>query len=333
MTLSLCRMAWLCALLVSPVLGTATELNLYSARKESLIRPLLDQFTRQTGITVNILSTEGASLLKRLHVEAQRSPADVLLTVDLGQLTRALDAGLLQAVQSDVLEQRIPPEYRDAAGHWYGLSLRARVIIYDRTMQGAPPADYLQLAEPGRRLCMRSSNNVYNQSLVAALLGRYGQERTSTWLQGLVANFARPPQGGDRDQIRAVAAGVCDLAVVNSYYLGAMLNASIDRDVRAARSVALQWPEQGVHINLAGAAVVRYAPHVEAATALLEFLVGDAAQRWLTEQNFEYPVVQHIAPAATLQAWGPFVPDTKALATLGQYQAPALLLMDYAGWR
>lgn len=325
-------------LLGAPAASGATELNLYSARKENLIRPLLDRFTIETGIKVNILAADGTGLLQRLRAEGVRSPADLLLTVDLGQLTRAAEEGLLQTVRSSILETRIPPAYRDTKRRWYGLSLRVRVIVHNRSMQQKPPANYLELAHPQwqGQLCIRSSNNVYNQSLVAAMLGRYGEIRTRVWLEGVVANFARPPQGGDRDQVRAVAAGLCKIAVVNSYYLGGMLNASLERDVSAARKVALVWPSQqgaGTHVNLGGAGVTRHASHLEQAVALLEFLAGEGAQRWFTTHNYEYPVASAVMPAETLQAWGTFKADTAALATLGQHQEAAVRLMDRVGWR
>lgn len=325
-------------LLGAPMARGETELNLYSARKENLVRPLLDRFTSETGIKVNVLAADGMGLLQRLRVEGERSPADLLLTVDLGQLTRAAEEGLLQAVHSSILETRIPPAYRDPKRRWYGLSLRARVIIHNHSMQQAPPANYLELAQPQwqGQLCIRSSNNVYNQSLVAAMLGRYGETRTRAWLQGLLVNFARPPQGGDRDQVRAVAAGLCKIAVVNSYYLGGMLNASLERDVSAARKVALVWPDQqgpGAHVNLGGAGVTRHAPHQEQAVALLEFLASVEAQRWFTTHNYEYPVASTVQPAETLEAWGNFKADMAALATLGQHQETAVRLMDRVGWR
>lgn len=334
-------LAWGTAFLLLgvPTARGETELNLYSARKENLVRPLLDRFTSETGIKVNVLAADGMGLLQRLRVEGERSPADLLLTVDLGQLTRAAAEGLLQAVRSSILETRIPPAYRDPKRRWYGLSLRARVIVHNRSMQQAPPARYLELAHPQwqGQLCIRSSNNVYNQSLVAAMLGRYGETRTRAWLEGLLANFARPPQGGDRDQVRAVAAGLCKIAVVNSYYLGGMLNASLERDVSAARKVALVWPDQqggpGAHVNLGGAGVARHAPHREQAVALLEFLAGVEAQRWFTAHNYEYPVASAVRPAETLEAWGTFKSDLAALATLGQHQETAVRLMDRVGWR
>jgi len=324
-----------CALCSGP--GAAQEVNLYSARKEILIRPLLDRFTEQSGIEVRLLAGQGDALLKRLELEGANTPADLYLTVDLGRLYQAAQRGLLQAVDSPLLRERIPPAYRDPEGRWYGITLRARAIVYSR--ERVPAAElpgYLGLADRRwqGRLCVRSSANTYNQSLVAALIARYGAAEAERWARGLVANFARPPQGGDRDQIRAVYAELCDVALANTYYLGLMRHSGKERDAAAAQAMGVHWPAPGgVHVNLSGAGVVRHARHVPEALQLLEFLVRAQAQRWFTEVNYEYPVVSDVAPSPALREWGEFAPDVDSLLLLGEHVQEAAKLMDRAGWR
>ncbi len=332
------RLFLFCACTAGPPV-LAAEVGVYSARKEILIRPLLDRFSEQTGIEVRLLAGKGDALLKRLELEGARTPADLFLTVDVGYLYRARQAGLLQPVHSPFLQQRLPAVYRDAEAHWYGLSLRARVIVYNR--ERVDPTrlhDYFSLSDPHwrGRVCVRSSSNVYNQSLVAALIVHHGTEAVENWARGLVANLAHPPQGGDRDQIRAIYNDRCDLALVNTYYLGGMLHSEQPEEMEAARGVDLFWPDQsghGVHINLSGAGITRHAKHPQEAQRLLEFLLSDEAQRWSTVHNYEYPVVGAVKAAAVLQTWGIFQADTAALDQLGENNAEAVRLMDRAGWR
>jgi iron(III) transport system substrate-binding protein len=245
----------------------------------------------------------------------------------------------LQPVNSRVLEQRIPANYREPGGHWVGLSIRARVFMYARErVDPATLSTYEALSEPAwkGRICIRSSNNIYNQSLVAALIAAQGEAATETWARGLIANLARPPQGGDRDQIKAVAAGQCDVAVANTYYLGGMLESSDPAQRAAAAQVAVFWPNQdgrGTHVNVSGAGVVRHAKHRDNAVRLLEYLTTDEAQQWYAETNHEYPVVAGVALSGTLAAWGRFKADPLDLDTLGRNNAAAVRLMDRAGWR
>ncbi|MFO7640163.1 MAG: Fe(3+) ABC transporter substrate-binding protein [Candidatus Competibacteraceae bacterium] len=321
-----------------PVLASG-EVNIYSARKEDLIKPLLDDFSRQTGITVNLVTGKEEALLQRLQSEGVNTPADVLLTVDAGRLAMAREAGVLQAVQSDTLKVRIPATYRDPEGYWYGLSVRARPILYaEDRVKPEELSTYENLADPQwkGRICVRSSDSVYNQSLVAGLISHHGEAKTETWAKGLVANFARPPKGGDRDQIKAVAAGECDLALANTYYLGGMVNSKDESERQAAAKVAVFWPDAqttGVHVNVSGAGVTAHARNRDQAVQLLEFLASDAAQRWYADANNEYPVNPEIPPSATLAAWGEFKADTLNVAKLGELNAAAIRLMDRAGWK
>jgi iron(III) transport system substrate-binding protein len=317
----------------------AAEVNVYSARKEALIKPLLDRFSEETGIAVNLVTGSGDALLTRLRSEGRNSPADLLITTDAGRLYRAQQAGVLQAAPSAELEQAVPVHLRDAQGEWYGLSVRARTIVYatDR-VQPDQLSTYEALADPAwkGRICIRSSSNIYNQSLVAGMLATQGPEQTAAWLEGLVANFARPPQGGDRDQIKAVAAGQCDVAVVNSYYLGAMITAGDAAEQAAAAKVAIFWPNQagrGTHVNVSGAGVTAAAKNVDAARRLIAFLLKDESQRWYAETNNEFPVRPDIPPSALLASWGEFKADRVPVTELGRLNAEAVMAMDRAGWK
>lgn len=317
----------------------AAEVNLYSARQENLVKPLLDRFSEETGITVNLIAGNADGLLQRLRSEGRNSPADVLLTVDAGRLFRAQQAGLTQAFRSETLDAAIPAAYRDPEGHWYGLSLRARPIMYAKDrVDPATLSTYEALADESwrRRVCIRSSSNIYNQSLVAAMIAGQGEAEVEEWARGLVANFARPPAGGDRDQLKAVAAGQCDVAVANTYYLANMLIGSDPEQRAVAQQLAVFWPNQegrGAHVNISGAALLQSSNNREAAIKLIEYLASPAAQHWYAETNGEYPVREGIEVSETLAAWGEFKADRLNLSQLGQLNAAAVRLMDRAGWR
>lgn len=322
-----------------PAALLADEVNVYSARKEELIKPLLDRFHEQTGIEVNLVTSKAGALLQRLKSEGRNSPADLLITVDAGNLHRARAADLLQPVASPLLEAAIPPRYRDPQGHWYGLSKRARVIVYikDR-VDPRELSTYERLADAKwkGRICVRSSSNIYNQSLVASMIASDGVEATEQWARGLVANLARPPKGGDRDQLKAAVAGQCDLAIMNTYYLGRMLRSDDPRERAVAHRAAVFWPNQdgrGAHVNVSGAGVVKGAPHEANARRLLEFLSQDEAQRWYAEVNYEYPVKPGVPASEALAFWGPFKEDALNMAKLGEYNAAAVKVMDRAGWK
>jgi iron(III) transport system substrate-binding protein len=325
-------------LLFQPLLQAA-EVNIYSARKEALIKPLLDQFTEETGIEVNLVTGKADTLLKRLEVEGKNTPADLLLTVDVARLVRAKEKGLFQAIDSEILEKTIPEYYRDADKQWFGLSLRSRVIIYaPERVKEEELSSYENLADSKwkDRICVRSSSNVYNQSLVAAMIANDGLEETEAWATALVKNFARSPKGGDRDQIKAVAVGVCDVAIVNNYYLAGMLKSSQKKEVAAANKIKLFWPNQngrGAHMNVSGAGVLKPAKHKEEAIQLLEYLVNDKAQQWYADTNHEYSINVEIESSSILKSWGKFKADNLNLSLLGKYNADAVLLMDRAGWK
>ncbi len=319
--------------------AAATEVNVYSGRKEALIKPLFDAFTEETGIRVNLVTGQADALIKRLELEGERSPADLLLTVDAGRLYRAKEKGLLLAVRSEALNKAVPENYRDPRGFWYGLSIRARVIVYSEAdIEPELLSTYEALADPvwKKQLCVRSSSNIYNQSLVASMLAHHGPEETEKWIKGLVVNFARDPKGGDRDQVKAVAAGQCNLALVNTYYLAGMLSSDINSEIAAADKVGLFWPNQdgrGAHVNVSGAGITKSARNKEAAVRLLEYLAGVPAQEWYGETNHEFPVREGVAVNRILRSWGLFKADGLSLAVLGENNQAAVRAMDRAGWK
>ncbi|MGI9229884.1 MAG: Fe(3+) ABC transporter substrate-binding protein [Gammaproteobacteria bacterium] len=333
-------MKYLLALLALALpIAQAAEVNVYSARKEALIKPLFERFTAASGIDVNMVTGKADALIKRMELEGKNSPADLLITVDVGRLYRAQQAGVLQPVQSALLTAAVPANYRDPQGYWYGLSLRSRVIVYDRArVSPAELHDYEDLADSKwhKQICVRSSSNIYNQSLVASLIAHNGPGQARAWADGLVSNFARSPKGGDRDQIKAVAAGQCKLALVNTYYLAGMLSSKIKSEAAVAAKVDLFWPNQtnrGTHINISGASVTASAKNREAAIRLLEFLLSDASQKWYADTNHEFPVKAGIGSSAILNRWGEFKADTLPLAALGEGNAAAVKIMDRAGWK
>ena len=319
--------------------ASADEVNLYSSRQEHLIRPLLDAFTKATGTTVNVVSAGEDALIERAKTEGANSPADVLITVDAGRLIKADQAGLFQPIKSLVLDAAIPAPLRDPKGNWYGLSMRARVIFYSKErVKPEELSTYEALADPKwkGRICIRSSSNVYNQSMLSALIVEDGAQKAEAWAKGIAANMARPPAGGDRDQILAVAAGVCDIAIANTYYYAGLLSSSKEEEKQAAQKVALFWPNQpgrGAHVNISGAGVMKNAPHKEAAIKLLEFLVSDEAQKLYAEAVYEFPVKPGIAPSGVVAGFGKFKADTLSLAEIANHQAEAIRIFDRVGWR
>lgn len=317
----------------------ADEVNLYSARKEKLIKPLLDQFTNETGIKVNLVTGKADALLKRLQMEGKNSPADLLITTDAGRLYRAKTAGVTQGFKSTLLEGEIPASFRDPDGHWYGLTLRSRPILYVKgKVNPAELSTYEALADPKwkRRICIRSSSNIYNQSLIASMILSSDVATTEKWATAFVKNFARPPKGGDRDQIKAAAAGQCDIAIANTYYLAGMLTSKDAGQRAAAEKMAVFWPNQnsrGAHVNVSGIALTKAAKNKANAIKLAEYLIGEDAQKWYAEKNGEYPVRAGVAPSGVLKSWGKFKMDSLNLSKLGELNPDAVRLMDRAGWK
>lgn len=317
----------------------ADQVNLYSARKEKLIKPLLDKFTAATNIKVNLLTGKADALLKRLESEGKNSPADIFITVDAGRLYRAKALGLLQKIESDTLNAAIPEYLRDKDGKWYGLSLRARPIMYasDR-VKADQLSTYEDLVDPKwkGKICIRSSSNIYNQSMLASMIAANGEEKTEAWAKGLVANFARSPKGGDRDQIKAVAAGQCDIAIANTYYLGKMLKGKDKNQRKAAKMLSVFWPNQndrGTHVNVSGAGITVAAKNKDNAIKLLEFLVSEESQAWYAKVNQEYPVREGVEVSKLLEKFGDFKADQLNLTALGENNPLAVKIMDRAGWK
>lgn len=317
----------------------AEEVNVYSAREEQLIKPLLDAFSKDTGIKVNLVTGDDDPLLERLKREGANSPADVLITADAGRLYRATQNGSLQAIQSAKLNQAVPANLRDPENRWFGLTYRARVIFYNKDkVKPNELSTYEALADPQwqGRVCVRSSNSIYNQSLLASIIQADGAAQAENWAKGLVNNFARAPAGGDRDQIKAVAAGQCDVALANTYYYAQMLYGKDAAQKAAASKVGLFWPNQnnrGTHINISGVGVTTSAKNKENAVKLLEYMVLDDAQRWYSSTNGEFPVKPGITASPELQSWGNFKRDPVNLSVLGKNNAQAVMLMDKAGWQ
>lgn len=312
-----------------PVL--AQEINVYSHRQPELLQPLVDAFTAETGITVNVAFVD-KGMAERLVAEGARSPADLVLTVDIARLTQIVDAGVTQPVQSDVLEANIPATLRDEADHWFGLTSRARIVYAstDRVADGEVTT-YEDLADPkwAGRICTRSGTNDYNVALVAAVISHHGEAGAKAWLEGLKANLARKPDGGDRDQVKAIAAGECDIAIGNTYYIGQML--ADPEQKAAAEAVRIVFPTfegDGTHLNISGVAMTKAAPNRENALKFMEWLSGDEAQKIYAETNHEYPVKPGVERSALVQSWGEFTPDSKGLTELSALRPAALKLVE-----
>jgi iron(III) transport system substrate-binding protein len=317
----------------------ASEINLYSARHYQVDEALFADFTELTGITVNRIEGKGDELLQRILSEGENSPADLLLTVDVGRLYRAEQEGVFQSVSSEVLEQVIPAHLRHPEGLWFGFSSRARLIFYDKaTVQPGEIATYEELADPKwkGKVCIRESGNIYNQSLLSSLIAAHGAEAAQEWAADVVANFARPPVRGDTNQLRGIGTGECHLAVANSYYFVRLMTRPKDEDKGLADKIGVIFPNQddrGTHINISGAGVLKHAPHPEAAIKFLEYLASPEAQAHFAHQNNEYPVVEGVAADSALASLGDFKTDTESLALLGKHQAEAQKIFDRVGWR
>ncbi|MDI5932460.1 Fe(3+) ABC transporter substrate-binding protein [Halomonas kalidii] len=319
--------------------ATADEINLYSARHYDSDERLYDAFTEQTGIEVNVLEGESDQLIERIQREGVASPADVMMTVDAGRLWRAEQEGIFQGIESDVLAERLPDAMRHPEGKWFGFSQRARAIFYNRdNFDPSEISRYEDLADPRfeGKVCIRSSNNIYNQSLLASMIEHHGVEGAEEWAQGVVNNFARQPEGGDTDQIKGVASGECDLAVANHYYYVRLLDSEDAAEREAAEKVGILFPNQdgrGTHVNVGGAGVVASSQNRDNAIRFLEFLASDEAQAIFASGNNEFPVVDGIEIAPTLESWGDFEKDDINISILGENNPEAVRIFDRVGWR
>ena len=319
--------------------GHNQVVNVYSSRKEELLRDLFKKFTADTGIQVKYINDEAAQLIARMESEGVYSEADVFLTADAVNLILAKKKGLLQPIRSDLLEKLIPAKYRDQEGHWFGLTKRARVIVYNKELvDGKDLSTYEDLADPKwhGHILVRSSNSPYNQSLIAFMIANNGAESTREWIKGLVGNFARKPSGGDTDQIYAVAAGEGGVAIVNSYYWGRVCASNRRIDQEAAARLAIFFPNQdssGTMINISGGAVARRSKNKENAIKLLEFLSGAEAQSIYANSNQEYPIVPGIPSSEVLRSWGEFKESTLPLQELEEHLGEAVKIADEEGWK
>jgi len=323
-----------------PAAAEEPVLNLYSARHYQTDEALYANFAKATGIRINRIEAGDEQLLDRIRSEGAQSPADLLLIVDAARLASAQEQGLFRPVKSKTLEERIPAELRDPGGHWYGFSSRARVIVYNKaTVNAADVATYEALAEPRNRgrVCTRSGSHPYNLSLVAALIAHHGEAKTEEWARGVVANMARTPRGGDTDQIKAVAAGECGVALSNSYYYVRLMRSAKPEEREWVAKTGVVWPDQasyGTHLNIAGAGVLKHAPHPQNAVRFLDYLASDEAQAYFANGNNEWPAVKGaVAKNAELESLGTFKADTLPIATLAKNTPAAQKLLDRAGWK
>ncbi|MFW2543480.1 Fe(3+) ABC transporter substrate-binding protein [Primorskyibacter sp. 2E107] len=309
----------------------AQEVNLYSYRQPELLKPLTDAFTEKTGIKVNTAFLD-KGMVERLKAEGRRSPADLIFTVDISRLGAAVEAGVTQAVTSDVLTANVPPAYHDPEGHWWGLTTRARIVYASKDrVDPAEVTTYEDLAAPKwkGRICTRSGTHPYTVALVAAMLHHHGEEETKTWLQGVKDNLARKPQGNDRAQVKAIWAGECDISLGNTYYMGKML--SDPEQTEWANSVNVLFPEfenGGTHVNISGVAMTAAAPNRDNALKMMEFLTTPEAQEVYAEANYEYPIAPGSEAADLVKSWGSFEADDTNLMTLAGLREDALRLVE-----
>jgi iron(III) transport system substrate-binding protein len=314
------------------------EVNLYSSRHYETDERLYSDFEELTGIRVNRIEGKGDEMITRLKAEGRNSPADILLTVDTSRLERAKAAGVLQSIDSPVLEARIPANLQDEDNQWFGFSQRARIIFYDKADVPNPPLDYLSLADPAYRglVCHRSSSNVYSQTLLSAIIENHGGEAAKDWASGMVANFARAPQGGDTDQLRGLVSGECDISISNTYYFARALRRPISGlPQEALDTIGWVFPAQnaeGAHMNLSGGGVAKHAPNRENAIKFLEYLSSESAQKYFSAGNDEYPAVPGVGLSPSVAALGLFRPDAVDLSMVAKNISQALEIFNETGW-
>jgi len=318
------------------------EVNVYTSRHYDVDDILYEEFTKKTGITVNIISGSGGALMERLRAEGKNSPGDVFFTVDAGNLANFQKAGLLQSIESETIKNTVPPELRGPNNEWVAIAKRARVIFYNPdsvSTEDIKNISYEDLADEKwkGRVVVRSSSNMYNQSLVASLISNLGIESTELWAKKFVNNFARTPQGNDRSQLMAVANGLADVAIANTYYIGIMLAGKGGQDqLDAAKKLKIAFPNQdnrGTHVNISGGGILKYSPNKENAEKFLEFLLSEEAQTHIVNNSFEYPVIDTISPHPIIKSFGEFKMDKTSVVNFGKFNPDAVKLMDRAGWK
>lgn len=315
------------------------EINLYTDRHYESDEKLYEEFTKDTGIKVNVVKGDSDELIERLHREGKDTQADLFITADAGRLYRAKERGLLQAVNSETLFNNIPENLRDKDNNWYGLTMRARVLVYDKDkIKPEQLSTYEDLTDPKwkGKVLVRSSSAIYNQSLIASFIAVNGEEAAREWAKGIVSNLAREPKGNDRDQAKAVVAGEGDVAIMNTYYIGLMSNSSDPEEVKVAQKVGVFFPNQnttGTHVNVSGVGLTKNTKNKENAIKFMEFLSSEKAQKQFAEANFEYPANPKVEAAELLKSWGNFKRQTVDLSKLGEYNKKAQEIMNEVGWK
>lgn len=326
-----------CAILfgAAPALAQSGEVNVYSYRESKLVQPLFDAFTKDTGIKVNIVSAS-SGLEQRIKTEGASSPADVLLTVDIGRIDEAVAAGISQPIKSEAVTKAVPAQYRDPNDNWTGISMRARVIYASKERVKQDAITYEELADPKwkGKICIRSGQHIYNNALFAAYLAHHGEAKTEEWLRGLKANLAQKPSGGDRETARDVAAGKCDLGIGNTYYWALMMNKDADKKpwAEATRVVLPTFAGGGTHVNLSGVLLIKTAPNRANGVKLIEWLLGDTAQQLYADANYEYPVRAGVAVNPTIAGYGTLNPDKLPIADIAKQRKAASALVDKVGF-
>jgi iron(III) transport system substrate-binding protein len=336
MTSAPMRLAVLTAIAIAvPATAQSSEVNVYTYREQKLIQPLFEAFTGETGIKVNVISAS-SGLEQRMKAEGASSPADVLLTVDIGRLEEAVRAGVSQPIRSDALDRVIAPQYRDPEGHWYAISMRARVVYASKERVAQGSITYEELADQKwqGRICVRSGQHMYNNALFAAMIARHGAAKAEAWLRGLKANLAQKPSGGDRETARDVAAGKCDLGIGNTYYWALMMNSNPAQKpwAEATKVILPTFEGGGTHVNVSGVVLAKHAPNPANAMRLIEWLVGEKAQHIYADSNYEYPVRAGIALNPTIAGYGELKADSLPLSKIADNAKAAATLVDKVGF-
>ncbi|KAB7885465.1 Fe(3+) ABC transporter substrate-binding protein [Poseidonibacter ostreae] len=329
----------LSALVLTSSLFASSEVNVYSHRHYDTDKKLFKMFEEKTGIKVNVVNAKASALIKRIESEGVKSPADVLITVDAGRLYQAKQKDILQAINSDYLNENIPANLRDIDNKWYALTKRSRVALY-KIGSGIESklTTYEDLAKPEFKgqIMVRSSNNIYNQSLMAAMIAHHGEEYSLNWAKGVVANMAKAPKGNDRYQVKAVANGIGQIAIANTYYIGKMVDNKDASQREAVKKVKVLFPKfenGGTHINVSGAGVAKYSPNKDNAIKFIEFMASKEAQKLFAQGNYEYPVLKGVKASELVSSWGTFEDDNISINTLGQNNKAAVKIFDKAGWK
>ncbi len=319
-------------------LSETKEITIYTHRHYDSDKKIIANFEKETGIKVNIVKAKADELLQKLEVEGKHSPADLLLTIDAGRLVRAKQKGLLQTAKSEIIENSVPKNLRDKENFWFALTKRARIIVYDkRKVNPRDLSTYENLASPrwNGKILIRSSSSIYNQSLLASIIANDGQDSAKKWAEGLVRNMARIPKGNDRDQVKAILAGEGEIGIINTYYLGKLINSKDSLEAEAGNSVGvffLNQEDRGAHINISGIGVAKYAPNKEDAVKFIEYLVSKEVQEIFAKANYEYPVNKEASASELLKSWGDFKEDSLPLSQLGELNKNAVIIFDEVAW-